>query len=148
MTIGKKKPGEKRSATKSNGTSSEKKVVKKRQSSPAKRPPVKETTARVKRQQTKKSKSSVATQKGVKVPSNKKSETDNVSKTEKKSIKKRPLSGISKQVPQKKVRMSNRGDETKKRETSIITIPQKPSTNGQKEVPIVAIKNYIMKFFT
>ena len=63
--------------------------------------------------------------------------------TKKKPVIKKLNKNVSKE---EKVQNNGRGIETKQIEKQEETRLPKPATNGQKVVPIVAIKNYLMSF--
>ncbi len=144
----KTKSGERKTTSNKSGISQDKKTVKKRQSSQGKITSAKEVTANVvKGPRGKKGTNGSTTKKSMKVTSNKKRVTTKTTKLKKKPVTKRPSKRIAKQVPQENVPMSSGVSEIKKREDSTVSISPKPSTNGNKVVPIVAIKNYLLKFF-
>ena len=122
-------------------SSSEKKPAKQRLSSQTVKPSEKQSARSVKRQP--------AAKKTIKTGSKKSPIKTSQTNTRTKGVnKKKPvIKKLSKKVSKEgKVHKSGRGIETKQMENQEEARLPIPATNGQKVVPIVAIKNYLMSF--
>ncbi|GJQ57313.1 MAG: hypothetical protein D8M57_18315 [Candidatus Scalindua sp. AMX11] len=145
MVKAKAKTGERKTAPKKAGSSPEKKTPNKTVNTKAKRPASKETTVSAKKPRVKKATNST-TKKGTKTASGKKIVPAKAPAIKKRPRIKNPAAKVTKRAPQEKELMSNRISTIDKGETCKTTAPT-PSTNGKKVVPIVAIKNYLLKLF-
>jgi len=123
------------------GSSSGKKSTKQKRISQAGKPSEKQADTSVKRQPAKKKANKTSSIKSAKKISQTSVRTKEVNK------KKPVIKKLSKKVSKEgKVHNSGRGIETKKMENQEEARLPRPATNGQKVIPIVAIKNYLMSF--